>query len=73
MLLQAWSVVFDENNLGIEKEQEKNFTQDISWSLDVSTKTKSHNEAKKQTRRKRSICKPSVIMRTTLSLMKSHQ
>lgn len=39
-IIHSWHVVFDENNLGIEKEQENNFTQDISWSLDVSTKTR---------------------------------
>lgn len=45
-VIHSRDVVFNENSLGIEKEQEKDFTQDISRSIDVSTEAESHDEAK---------------------------
>ena len=65
-------VVFDENSLGIEKEQEKDITQDISWWIDVSTETECHDEAKEANKEKKEQAL-SDHMRITHSLMMNYQ
>ena len=45
-VIHSRDVAFDETSLGIEKEQQKDFTQDTSRPINVSTEAESHNEAK---------------------------
>ena len=47
-VIHSRDIVFDKTSLGIEKEQQKNFTQDTSRPIHVSTEAKSHDEAKEE-------------------------